>query len=316
VVTALRATGAHVETEAGDLQAELVVLHLDGELATTAAELLPRMTGDTHVIALLPRTNLSAVVDIMRSSERVAGLLVADELDPGELTAMAARVLAGDIFGLEKLVPSSTAVHIEIVGDYHEKSRCIAVISEFAEQMGVRRKYRDAIAQCLDEMLMNALYDAPVDEHGQQLFAGTPTKTRISLRLDQKVVVQYAYDGARFTVSVRDVFGTLERATVLSYLHKCLHAEQQIDRKAGGAGLGLYLMVSSASAVYFHVLAGVATEAVCMFDLKRTKQQLGSFGFFTEKTDASEPPRTVIKALAVAIVAVLALIAAAVWRRG
>jgi len=86
---------------------------------------------------------------------------------------------------------------------------------------------------------------------------------------------------------VRDAFGTLERATVLRFLHKCLHSEQQIDRKAGGAGLGLYLITNSATDVYFNVLPGVATEAVCAFDLEAPKLQLESFGFFTEQIDAS-----------------------------
>src|SRR5262249_3731293 len=114
-----------------------------------------------------------------------------------------------------------------------------------------------------------------------------PTKTRISLRVEQKAVVQYACDGKQFVVAVRDAFGTLERATVLRYLHKCLHSEQQIDRKAGGAGLGLYLITSSSTDVYFNVLPGVATEAVCPFDLEVPKLQLESFGFFTEKIDAA-----------------------------
>jgi hypothetical protein len=344
IATALRAAGAHVELDGSELDAALVVLHLDGELATAAAELLPRLAGDTRVIAILPRSNLAAVVDTMASSERVAGLLVADDLDPHELTAMAARVLAGDIFGLEKIVPWGTLVHSELVGNYHEKSRCIAHVSTFAEDMGVRRKSRGVIDQCLDEMLMNALYDAPVDEHGKPVFSDVAMKTRITLRRDQKVIVQYAYDGARFAVSVRDVFGTLERATVLRYIHKCLHAEQQIDRKAGGAGLGLYLVVNAANTVYFHILPGVATEVVCAFDLERAKQQLACFGFFTEKIDAagrlaagssrrlpagtshpverraprhpSRGHRGVVTSLALAIFAVIGLITALVWQRG
>ncbi|MEO7729750.1 MAG: PEGA domain-containing protein, partial [Kofleriaceae bacterium] len=143
---------------------------------------------------------------------------------------------------------------------------------------------------------------------------------------------------------VRDTFGTLERSTVLRYLHKCLHNEQQIDRKAGGAGLGLYLMTNSSTNVYFNVLPGVATEAVCTFDLESPKIQLESFGFFIEKIDAAgrlasgpsrrlpagaaghpverrQPletkaaSRAVIGALALAIVAVLGLVLVAAWPR-
>jgi hypothetical protein len=190
---------------------------------------------------------------------------------------------------------------------------------------------------------MNALYDAPVDEQGKPIFSEIPTKTRISLRVEQKVVVQYACDGKQFAISVRDAFGTLERNTVLRYLHKCLHAEQQIDRKAGGAGLGLYLIVNSATTVYFNVLPGVATEAACIFDLETPKLQLEQFGFFTERIDAAgrlatgpsrrlpagtshpverrrapqapPPPRGLVLVLSVAIVAMMALIAVAAWPR-
>jgi len=346
---ALKAAGGAVDSHStleelgsGMLQAALLVIHLDGPLASAAPELVARLTADTRVIAILPRTNLSAVVDIMQASDRVAGMMVAETFHGPQLAAMATRVLAGDIFGLDKLVLWGTQIHSFLVGDYQEKSLCIAQVSEFAELMGVRRKYRESIEQCLDEMLMNALYDAPVDEQGRQIFSEIPTKTRISLRVEQKVVVQYACDGGQFVIAVRDVFGTLERSTVLRYLHKCLHNEQQIDRKVGGAGLGLYLMTNSSTNVYFNVLPGVATEAVCTFDLETPKQQLESFGFFSERIDAagrlaagpsrrlpagaSHPverraeraapaPRALIAILVAAILATIALVFVAAWPR-
>jgi hypothetical protein len=291
---ALKAAGGAVDTHLtldnvghGELAAALLVLHLDGALAGAAQLLLPQLGGDTRVIAILPRSNLAAVVDIMQSSDRVAGIMVAEDFDMKLLSAMATRVLAGDIFGLDKHVPWGAQIHSYLVGDYQEKSLCIAQVSEFAETMSVRRKYRESIEQCLDEMLMNALYDAPVDEQGRAIFSEIPTKTRISLRVEQKVVVQYACDGKQFVVGVRDAFGTLDRSTVLRYLHKCLHSEQQIDRKTGGAGLGLYLITNSSTGVYFNVLPGVATEAVCTFDLESPKVQVESFGFFVEKIDAA-----------------------------
>ena len=294
LTVALKAAGGAVDTYLtleelgqGELAAALVVMHLDGAMHTAAQLLIPRLAPDTKAIAILPRSNLNAVVDIMRSSENVAGMMVAEDFDMKLLSAMATRVLAGDIFGLEKHVPWGAQIHSYLVGDYQEKSLCIAQVSEFAEAMSVRRKYRESIEQCLDEMLMNALYDAPVDENGRPIFSEIPTKTRISLRVEQKVVVQYACDGKQFVVGVRDAFGTLNRATVLQYLHKCLHSDQQIDRKAGGAGLGLYLITNSSTGVYFNVLPGVATEAVCTFDLESPKIQIETLGFFVEKIDAA-----------------------------
>jgi hypothetical protein len=293
ITTALKAAGGTVETHGsleplgrGELQVGLVVVHLDGEMAGMLAEIVRRLAGDAKLIAILPAADLATTVDLMQVSDRVVGVMAADGLDVGELAAMTTRVLAGDIFGLEKLMPWGTRIHSTVVGDYQEKSLAISQLGEYAELMGVRRKFREAIEQSVDEMLMNALYDAPVDEHGAPLFTEIPTKSRVSLRVEQKVVVQYACDGKQLAVSVRDAFGTLERSTVLRYLYKCLHSEQQIDRKTGGAGLGLYLMASSSSRLLFNVLPGVATEAVTCVKLDSPKIQLEEIGFFTEKIDA------------------------------
>jgi hypothetical protein len=303
----------------GELEAALCVIHLEGALARAPGELLPRLTGGCPVIAVFPRANLAAVVELMQASDRVAGMMVAEGFDPRQLSAMATRLLTDDLFGLEKVMAPGTPIHARVVGDYQEKSRCMSLVAEFVEQAAVPRHYREPVEQCIDEMLMNALYDAPVDAQGNHIFAGVPTRTRITLRSEQSVVVQYACDGKQLAVSVRDAFGTLGRHTVLRYLHKSLHAQQQVDRKVGGAGLGLYLMVSSSTAVYFHVLPGIATEAVCVFDLAAPQLRLEQFGFFVQRDAAGRvatgPSRRVpagsrfrIRALSVMIVAAVALL--------
>jgi hypothetical protein len=292
--TALRAAGGAVEVHTGldglgrgEIQASLIVVHVEGELTDVIGQLGPRLTGDGKMIAILPKPDLVRSIEILQQSPRMAGVLVAEHFRAADLAAMATRILAGDIFGLEKIVTWGTKIYSQLVGDYQEKSLCIAQVSEFAELMGVRRKYREAVEQVLDEMLMNALYDAPVDDQGRQIFAEIPTKTRISLRMEQKVVVQYACDDRTFSLSVRDSFGTLERDTVIRYIDKCLHSDQQIDRKTGGAGLGLYLMANSTSRMFFNVLPGVATEAVATFELDQPKIQLQKLGFFQERIDAA-----------------------------
>jgi len=167
--TALRAAGGAVEVHTGldglgrgEIQAALIAVHADGELADVVPTLAPRLAGDGKIIAILPKCDLDRTIKLMNTSDRVAGVLIAEHLKSGDLAAMATRILAGDIFGLEKTVPWGTKIYSQLVGDYQEKSVCISQISEFAETMGVRRKYREAIEQVVDEMLMNALYDAPV----------------------------------------------------------------------------------------------------------------------------------------------------------
>jgi hypothetical protein len=289
----LMAAGATVETVAspaelprGELRAELVVLLVGDDGAAAVTEVSARLAAGANLVVVIPTSSLEHTVRVMQAG-RVAAVLVADELEGAQLASVAHRLLFGDVFGLEKVVPWGVKVYSILVGDYQEKSVAIAAVSDFAGAMGVRRKYREAVEQCLDEMLMNALYDAPVDAAGKQMFADVPTKTRISLRMEQKATVEYACDGSSFALSVRDSFGTLRGETVLRYLDKCLNSDQQIDRKAGGAGLGLYIISNAATQFFVSVHPGVATEATCTFDLNAAKVQLKSFGVFHERIDSS-----------------------------
>jgi len=289
----LMAAGATVEVipsldelPRGDIKADLVVLHAPDKVAERTTQIASRVAASASLIVVISSSSLNDTVAVMKAG-RVAAVLVADEFEPARLAATATRLLHGDLFGLEKIVPWGVKVYSLLVGDYQEKSVAIAAVSDFAASIGVRRKYRESIEQCLDEMLMNALYDAPVDAGGKQMFADVPTKTRISLRMEQKATVEYACDGNTFALAVRDSFGTLRGETVLKYLDRCLHSEQQMERKTGGAGLGLYIISNAATQFLLAIHPRVATEATCTFDLNAPKVQLKSFGLFQERIDSS-----------------------------
>jgi hypothetical protein len=265
--------------------AALCVIHHDGEIAQAFGSILARLGGECRVIALLPRSSLATLVELMQMSDRVVGMIVVEDLDVTQLAALAARVLTRDIFGLEKVMSAGTQVYTHEVRGPEERAQCLAKISEAAELADVPPHSQTSIEQCIDEMLMNALYGAPVDETGKPVFANISAKTRASLTIDEPVCVQYACDDRIFAISVRDAFGTLQRSTLLRVLHKCLHATDKIDRKVSGAGVGLYLMLSTATSVYFNVVPGVATEAVCTFALERQATAVQQFGLFVEKVD-------------------------------
>jgi hypothetical protein len=247
-----------------------------------------RLPEACRLVPVIPAPQLESMVSLLADS-RTPSALVAEELTVHTVSSAVSKILYGDLFGLEKVMPWGVRIYSLLVGDYHEKSNAISSVGDFASAMGVRRKYREQIDQCLDEMLMNALYDAPVDDDGNPLFAAVPIKERVALRVEEKAVVQYACDGERFAVSVRDTFGSLERDRILQVLDKCLHAPptEQIDRqdtsRTGGAGLGLYLIANGATELYFHIFNGRATEVVVTFDLQAARSQLRSFGIYEEE---------------------------------
>src|SRR5262252_7619978 len=55
--------------------------------------------------------------------------------------------------------------------DFEGRGKAIQTVLDFAEESKMRRQVRSAIGQVCEELLMNALYDAPVDANGQPMFA-------------------------------------------------------------------------------------------------------------------------------------------------
>jgi hypothetical protein len=279
----LLAAGTTVETvaspeelPAGTLRAELVVVHLDA--AGKIAPYPPRLAAGAALIAVIPTPSLELTVELLELPA-VAGVLAAASYQPPQLSAIASRLLYGDVFGLEKLVPWGVKVYSLLVGDYQEKSVAISTVAEFAEAMGVRRKYLEAIEQCLDELLMNALYDAPVDEEGRAIFAEVDPHERTKMRTPRPVSIRYAATDDMFAIAVRDRFGRLAKNTILAYIEKCIKSPNQIDRKTYGAGLGLYLVANAAATYVVNVAYGIATEVVCTFD-RGAKTPLRLVGVF------------------------------------
>lgn len=255
----------------------LVVYAWDGDM-DRLRQLAGKLRDSAQLVAVAPRLNLAEQMSLL-SEQHCNHVLATDERGLRMLTVTVKKFVSGDLFGIEKYVPQGTEVHLTRLRDYEGRQRAIDEVLEFAERSGVRRPVRQAVAQVCEELLMNALYDAPVDEHGMPIFAEVDTKARLRQLSPRPVSIRYAALDSRFVVAVRDRFGRLDKATILRHIQKCLHSGEQIDRKTYGAGLGLYLIANAAAEYVVNVAPGVATEAVCTFD-RNSRQPLHALSMF------------------------------------
>ena len=282
----LRSNLASVGT--AELTAPLCAIHFSGSVAQTARDRVPRLAAGCRVIAILPRADLGAIVELMQSSTRFVGVMVEEELDPRQFVAMARRVIEDRVFGIDTILAAGAQVLEWTVTEDVEKVACLGAIAGELERLKVMRVYREPIEQCVDEMVTNALYDAPLGEDGSPVFAQVKPQDRILLRTEHAVTVRFAFDGARVVISVRDRFGSLDRRTVIRYLDKCIHAAAPVDRKLGGGGVGLYLMLNAAAGVDFLLLPGFSTEVVCSFAVQAPPRGLAHFGVHVQQDPAGE----------------------------
>jgi hypothetical protein len=245
--------------------------------------LLPRLRRRAQTAIVVPGAKLDDLIGFLRD-DRINHVIVGDELERG-VHVTAHKLLTGDIFGIEKYLPEETPVHYMRLRDFKGRGKALDTIMQYAEDAKIRRQVRNAIGQVCEELLMNALYDAPVDAEGKQVFAEVDPRDRTKSRSPKPVSIRYAACEEGFVIAVRDRFGRLAKNTILSYIEKCLHSPIQIDRKTYGAGLGIYLVANAAASYVVNVAFGIATEVVCTFD-RTSRAPLRLVGVFVHPGNA------------------------------
>jgi len=165
--------------------------------------------------------------------------------DPREAGRHYGRIVKGvclnQDFGLQNLISSEASIRIVKLGHSSDKSRVMTSISEY---LSTETSFKDRAAQivitAVDELLMNAIYDAPPDEAGGQKLQKVSRDTPISLGGKRAVELQMGYDGEYVAFTVIDRFGSINKSKVLKHLFRNFaETDYQVDPNVAGAGIGL-----------------------------------------------------------------------------
>ena len=164
---------------------------------------------------------------------------------------------------------SSVDIDVRTTAD---RDSAVAQIQMFVGQLQVPKRVADMFGELAHELLMNAMYDAPVDANGRAKYAAD-RKANVSLTDTEKPIVRMASDGSKLALQVRDPFGRLERRHVFDGLARGL-AGGEMDQSHGGAGLGMMVCHNNSSAMFFDVVKGRSTEVTALFDLDMNLREL------------------------------------------
>jgi hypothetical protein len=194
--------------------------------------------------------------------------LLSELADPDEdqLVVTSGKVGSRDIFGLEKYLAWGALVHERSVHGYSDKRNALLTIATHAEEVGARRALVAKIESVTDELLMNALYDAPALRWG--VARGQSPAPGI-LEADA-AFLRWACDGRYFAVSVRDNYGELRKEAILDHLARAREAKgmPKTGGEGRGAGLGLFFVMRAVTRFIANIHSGQTTEVICLFDIK------------------------------------------------
>lgn len=175
-----------------------------------------------------------------------------------DLGITSAKLVSGDLFGLEKYLAPASNVGERFVSSDSEKRQVIGEVCAWAEAIGTRRPVVHRIASVVDELLMNALHDAPRES--------TPTLTYDPNAPEQRAVLRWACDERSIAISVGDAFGALRQRDVIDHVRRAKRDSGRPELDDHGAGIGLYLVLANVASLIVNVDPGRKTEVVCLFD--------------------------------------------------
>lgn len=211
---------------------------------------------------------------------RVANIVaMPPELDPTELTVTIRKLVGGSIFGIDQYFSRASAAVSFTIERSDRRGDALERIAEFARLAGARGRLAALFVTVADELLTNALYNAPVDGAGNPRHAHLSRTEEIALGEGESIAVELRADGVRAGISVGDPFGALSAERILEHLSKCFRrGHDQVDDKAGGAGLGFYQAFEAVSHLAFNLAPGIRTEAVGIVNVRGSYREFAARG--------------------------------------
>ncbi|MBN21869.1 MAG: hypothetical protein CL678_11365 [Bdellovibrionaceae bacterium] len=172
-------------------------------------------------------------------------------------------------FGLELLMPEGSKIQTISFRKTTQKAEAVEAVKKYLLAARFKSRMAAVVANAVDELLMNAMFDAPVDEIGRQILASTPRDTEFDLVDKHQVQMKVGYDGKYVGVTAIDYFGSLDKVKLMSHISKIYRdQEYRVRTSVAGAGIGLASVFRSGASFFFVSESKERTEVTVFF--KRT----------------------------------------------
>lgn len=193
--------------------------------------------------------------------------------DPGSSEAAGAhygRIVRATLleraFGLSSLMKPDTKIQTVKLVSSTQKQDAVEAVKGYLLAAKFQSRMATVVANAVDELLMNAIFDAPVDELGKQRHAGLPRSTALKLEGRDAVEMQIGFDGDVVAITAIDNYGSLDKVKLLSHIAKIYKKEEyKVRTTVAGAGIGLATVFRSGGSFFFVSEAHGRTEVTVFF---------------------------------------------------
>lgn len=204
----------------------------------------------------------------------------------GRLMMSAAPCTSSDAqeLAIEDLLKLPSELNQVTLTHSDHKAQALDKVRQYlTDQAATSDRIIEIILNGLDEVLMNAIYDAPVDENGNQRLTKIPRNTPIALDEKSQVELYTAYDGECFVFKVVDRFGSVDQLKLLRHIF--LGSQDhffQVNDSIANAGVGIASTFRMGASLMFISKKSVRTEVVvCLKFFSSFREFKNQFRFLT-----------------------------------
>lgn len=265
-------TGAEFANVVLSRPVELVIIDSDF-IETLEREQFAAILADVHTrgakVLLLNEGQLSSKIPGLFQTFGVTNLLaVRGREHNNDILVTINKLLRKDIFGIEKYLAWGTRVVRRTLHSSERKGTLLTELEEFANRTECAPRLASAFVTVADELLANAIYNAPILPNGAPRFRHLERSEKVELPPGEEVRLAYACDQGRFIISVRDHHGSLPVEKLVSYLERwAAGGTREVQTEGTGAGLGLLLVFDLLSTFIVNMAPGQCTECIGMVDI-------------------------------------------------
>jgi CheY-like chemotaxis protein len=256
----------------GSAMASPVVKQFFAAARSRGAEACMTLVGAAQ-FAQMPRIlGLGAVTNLLVHPMPVLG---------EELTITAQKLIRSDLFGAEKYLLWGTKLSTTTLTRASQRSHLVGELAEQIRSRGQSARVASMAMLVTDELLSNAVHNAPIDQHGARYRAELARDVELELDARHQVVLRWGCDGRYLAIEVTDPFGSLDRDTVLRAL-----VQNDVKDSGGGAGMGIALTYRSCDHLVFNLAPGKRTEVIALIDVRYPHSErvaASSYNVFVER---------------------------------
>jgi hypothetical protein len=235
-------------------------------------DLLPQVEGATTnlaIVGIIDETLAGAIRSLNSFpwlSHLVTTTMLSTPLARAHLTTLLERLA----FGPEQQVLGATGIgRVALLTSSTRREARFERMREFFTTHGVSPRTISTISDVAEELVTNALYDAPAEAG---YFKSTvPRSEDVELPPEHACEISYGIEQGNVFVRIRDPFGALTRTRLLGVLNRCNATGVSLDESRGGAGLGLWRVFSAASTIAITVIPGRLTDILVRLETKKSR---------------------------------------------